>query len=104
MFSSTDIGANLLDPMYSGEYNGKAYHKCDLPAVLRRSYAAGVERIIITAGNLSEARAALDLARTDGTPAAPIHLHCKLLQVKRWSLQSVDIAEEQRDPSHVQHV
>lgn len=63
---AADIGANLLDPMYSGEYNGKQYHKGDLQAALRRSYAAGVERIIITAGSLSEARAALQLARTDG--------------------------------------
>ena len=66
VLDAADIGANLLDPMYSGEYNGKEYHKRDLQATLRRSCAAGVERIIITAGSLSEAKAALQLARSDG--------------------------------------
>ncbi|BDA43738.1 Putative deoxyribonuclease TATDN1 [Coccomyxa sp. Obi] len=70
-----DIGANLLDPMYSGEYNGKQYHKADLQAALRRSYAAGVERIIITAGSLSEARAALQLARTDERLFCTVGVH-----------------------------
>ena len=63
---AADIGANLLDPTYSGEYNGKQYYKGDLQATLRRSYAAGVERIIITAGSFTEAKAALQLGRTDG--------------------------------------
>lgn len=58
--------------MYSGQYNGKEYHPSDLQAVLKRSYAAGVERIIITAGSLSEARAALELARTDGEIQYPL--------------------------------
>jgi hypothetical protein len=75
--------------MYYGTYNGKAYHLPDLPAALRRSYAAGVERIIITAGSLAEAKAALDLARTDGiSPDVPwischgfnsiMHNRCKM--------------------------
>lgn len=66
--SFIDIGANLLDPMYQGSYHGsdKAYHPPDLPAVLERAWDAGVSKIIITAGNLEEAKAALALARTHG--------------------------------------
>ncbi|KAK9803150.1 hypothetical protein WJX72_003337 [[Myrmecia] bisecta] len=51
--------------MYQGKYHGKAYHPPDLDKVLKRSWSAGVEKLIITAGSLSEAKAALKLARTD---------------------------------------
>lgn len=115
--SCADIGANLLDGMYSGIYNDKLYHQSDLQAVLDRAFeagawvlrepkspanqpgridppplalalllllpldtpqrptreravlclrCAGVEKLIITAGSLEEARAALQLARTHG--------------------------------------
>ena len=36
-----DIGANLLDTMYSGCYNGKEYHAPDLQPVLQRAFDAG---------------------------------------------------------------
>lgn len=36
-----DIGANLTDAMFKGEYHGKSYHAPDLDAVLQRAYAAG---------------------------------------------------------------
>lgn len=62
-----DVGANLLDAMFQGVYNeGRSYHPPDLNAVLQRAWDAGVQRIIITAGSLAEAQAALALARTDG--------------------------------------
>ncbi|GFR44457.1 hypothetical protein Agub_g5717, partial [Astrephomene gubernaculifera] len=60
-----DIGANLLDDMYGGQYNDKSYHPPDLTAVLQRAWAAGVSRLIITAGSLEESRRALQLAQTD---------------------------------------
>lgn len=52
--------------MFQGTYHDKQYHEADLAAVLERAWAAGVQRIIITATNLEEAKAALALARTDG--------------------------------------
>lgn len=61
-----DIGANLLDPMFQGEYREKPRHPPDLPAVLRRARAAGVGQIMITAGSLQESRDALALARGGG--------------------------------------
>jgi hypothetical protein len=61
-----DIGANLLDPMYQGEYHGKSYHDGDLDAVLSRAWDAGVHRIIVTAGTLQEAQTALKLCRKYG--------------------------------------
>eukprot|EP00941_MAST-03F_sp_MAST-3F-sp1_P005011 g5011.t1 len=56
-----DIGVNLLDPMYRGHYRGKQLHDDDLSNVIYRSKHAGVEKMIVTAGTLSEAKEALTL-------------------------------------------
>ena len=66
-----DIGANLTDSMYQGVYGGKHYHQPDLDTVLQRAWDGGVQRIIITAGNLEDAHHALQLAQTDGNAAPP---------------------------------
>lgn len=54
-----DIGANLLDPMFQGEYRGSAKHPADLESVLERARAHGVDRVVVTAGTLADAREAL---------------------------------------------
>jgi TatD DNase family protein len=64
-----DIGANLLDGMFQGEYHGKRLHAPDLDAVLQRAADAGVAHAIVTAGDLADARAALALARTHNARA-----------------------------------
>ena len=60
-----DIGANLLDQMYQGNYRGKERHDPDLDTVLQRAWDNNVDKIIITAGTLEESREALKLARQD---------------------------------------
>eukprot|EP01012_Entosiphon_sulcatum_P063073 TRINITY_DN9000_c0_g1_i1.p2 TRINITY_DN9000_c0_g1~~TRINITY_DN9000_c0_g1_i1.p2 ORF type:complete len:336 (-),score=60.77 TRINITY_DN9000_c0_g1_i1:1606-2613(-) len=57
-----DIGVNLTDPMFRGEYNGKPAHGPDIDLVLQRAVDANVQRMIITGGNLEESRHALELA------------------------------------------
>ena len=47
-----DIGANLLDGMYQGNYHGNNKHVPDLDAVLKRAWSNGLTHIIVTAGNL----------------------------------------------------
>ena len=61
-----DVGANLLDPMYMGVYHGKdtPYHPPDVSDVLERARAAGVTKIMVTAGTLAEARAAVAFCRS----------------------------------------
>ena len=66
-----DIGANLLDPMFRGVYRGKQAHAEDLDAVLERAWAAGVERIVVTAGTLADAREAVAFCERD-----PARLSC----------------------------
>jgi TatD DNase family protein len=61
-----DIGANLLDGMYEGSYGGSSQkHPPDLEGVLARAWGAGLSHIMITAGTLTEAREALELAKSD---------------------------------------
>lgn len=61
--------------MYQGCYHGKKYHEPDLDAVLQRAWQAGVEKIIITAGTLAEAKAALELASTDSRLFCTVGVH-----------------------------
>ncbi len=60
-----DIGANLVDEMYKGNYRGKQRHDADLDDVLQRAWDSGLDRIIVTAGTLEESRQALEIAKTD---------------------------------------
>lgn len=58
-----DIGVNLLDGMYQGDYHGKTYHTEDMTHVLARSWESGLDKIIVTSGTLQEAQRALALCR-----------------------------------------
>lgn len=70
-----DIGANLTDSMYSGIYNANTKHKADLINVLKRSWEAGLDKMIITGGNLVESRTALELANTDARLYSTVGCH-----------------------------
>lgn len=70
-----DIGANLLDPMFAGEYRGKRAHEPDLHAVLQRAAQAGVRACMVTAGSLHESREALALVRRLRA-GCPVALYC----------------------------
>lgn len=70
-----DIGANLLDTMFVGEYRGKKVHPPDVNSILARAADAGVERIIVTAGSLEESKAALDFVRTHRAAGSPVRLY-----------------------------
>lgn len=52
--------------MYEGIYNGSKKHQPDLEQVLKRSWEFGVDKLIITGGNLEESRKAIQMAKTDG--------------------------------------
>ncbi|KAG0358391.1 TatD DNase [Gamsiella multidivaricata] len=49
--------------MFRGIYHGKQVHADDLQQVLLRATRAGVARMIVTAGNLSDCHEALDLVK-----------------------------------------
>jgi len=72
--NSTDIGANLCDPMFQGSYGGKSYHEPDLSSVLRRARGAGVGRIVVTAGSLAESAEALEMAASSSSTSSSSHV------------------------------
>ncbi|KAJ2958779.1 hypothetical protein NQZ79_g5695 [Umbelopsis isabellina] len=86
-----DIGINLTDGMFRGMYRGKQGHADDFDLVLERARKAGVERMMITGGSLSESKEALELAETDDydrTHFCPIEIQ------KKYFLRQFDLAEE----------
>lgn len=52
--------------MYQGVYNGSKKHEPDLIPVLKRSWEAGLEKLIITGGSVEESKKAIELANSDG--------------------------------------
>ena len=62
----SDIGANLIDLMYQGSYHGSQKHQPDLENVLERSWAHGLDKIIITGGSLEDSKKALEAAKQNG--------------------------------------
>ncbi|ORM41008.1 putative deoxyribonuclease TATDN1 [Babesia sp. Xinjiang] len=62
-YTFIDIGANLVDEMYKGLYNGKPRHIPDLPKVIERAQNIGVKKMVLTAGTLGEVHEALDICK-----------------------------------------
>ncbi|KAJ2079431.1 hypothetical protein H4R24_003796 [Coemansia sp. RSA 988] len=58
-----DIGANLTDPVFRGNYRGKQAHPDDMQHILERSHAAGVVGMMVTGGSLAESAEAVQLCR-----------------------------------------
>lgn len=71
-----DIGANLLDERFTlGIYRGTFRHAPDLEHVIQRAAQNGVTHIVITAGTVTESRAAVQLARHWNQQQSDIHFH-----------------------------
>ena len=70
-----DIGANLLDPMYSGIYRDKPRHDPDLSSVLDRAWNNNLDRIIVTGGTLEESKKGWELAKTDKRLFCTVGVH-----------------------------
>ena len=62
--------------MYQGRYNGgKEYHPPDLDRVLARAWGQRVEKIVVTAGSLAEAREALQFVERDERLFTTVGVH-----------------------------
>ncbi|GMH45721.1 hypothetical protein BSKO_13684 [Bryopsis sp. KO-2023] len=70
-----DIAANLTDGMYQGSYHGKSYHEPDFDDMLGRAFDAGLDRIIVTAGEAEMSRDALDMAAKNDRLFSTVGVH-----------------------------
>ncbi|EON62686.1 hypothetical protein W97_01910 [Coniosporium apollinis CBS 100218] len=58
-----DIGVNLGDPVYRGQYHGKKVHEDDLADVVQRALEAGCRKMMVTGSDLKESEHAIQIAR-----------------------------------------
>ncbi|KAI4599263.1 hypothetical protein KJ359_002222 [Pestalotiopsis sp. 9143b] len=58
-----DIGINLADPIFRGNYHGTQRHPDDLGAVVSRAKEVGCSKLIITGSDFTTSRHALDIAK-----------------------------------------
>ncbi|KAL4705642.1 hypothetical protein ACJJTC_002028 [Scirpophaga incertulas] len=70
-----DIGANLTDKMYQGVYHESKKHAPDLNKVLKRCWANGLDKIIVTGGSLTDSKEAVDLSRCESRLFATVGCH-----------------------------
>lgn len=58
-----DIGINLTDPIFRGQYHGTQRHADDFDDVLKRGLEAGCEKFMVTGSDLSESQHAIQIAK-----------------------------------------
>ncbi|EKV19626.1 Hydrolase, TatD family protein, putative [Penicillium digitatum PHI26] len=57
-----DIGINLSDPVFRGQYRGKQAHEDDLDDVIQRARSIGCSKFMITGSDLVESKRAVHIA------------------------------------------
>ncbi|KAI2615112.1 hypothetical protein GGR54DRAFT_614086 [Hypoxylon sp. NC1633] len=58
-----DIGINLADPIFRGQYHGTQRHPDDMSAVVSRAKEVGCQKLIITGSDFTSSRHALEIAK-----------------------------------------
>ncbi|OJJ44735.1 hypothetical protein ASPZODRAFT_134846 [Penicilliopsis zonata CBS 506.65] len=71
-----DIGINLGDPVFRGEYHGKQVHEDDMEDIIERAREVGCSKFMVTGSDLEESRHAVDIAqRYPGFCYATVGVH-----------------------------
>lgn len=67
------VGINLGDPVFRGQYHGKQAHQDDLDDVVQRAVDVGCTKMMITGSSLKESQHAVDIARRYRTMGSIFH-------------------------------
>jgi TatD DNase family protein len=59
---TVQIGINLGDPVFRGQYHGKKVHDDDLTDIIQRARDAGCVKFMVTGSALEESKHAVQLA------------------------------------------
>ena len=57
------IGINLSDPVFQGNYHGKQVHDSDLDDIIQRARDVGCLKFMVTGSDLEESRRAMELSQ-----------------------------------------
>ena len=57
------VGINLSDSQFYGEYHGKKVHEEDLGDVIQRAVDVGCIKFMVTGSDLKESQVAIDIAK-----------------------------------------
>ncbi|KAL4985380.1 hypothetical protein BDW68DRAFT_179820 [Aspergillus falconensis] len=58
-----DIGINLSDPVFQGNYHGKQVHESDLDDIVQRARNVGCQKFMVTGSDLEESKRAIEIAQ-----------------------------------------
>ncbi|KAL4978056.1 hypothetical protein BDW66DRAFT_130888 [Aspergillus desertorum] len=58
-----DIGINLSDPVFQGNYHGKQVHESDLDDIVQRARDVGCQKFMVTGSDLEESKRAIEIAQ-----------------------------------------
>ncbi|KAL6242603.1 hypothetical protein RBB50_010249 [Rhinocladiella similis] len=58
-----DVGINLGDPVFRGQYHGKQAHNDDLDDVIERALSVGCTKFMVTGSSLKESQHAVEIAK-----------------------------------------
>ncbi|KAL4763265.1 3'-5'-exodeoxyribonuclease [Aspergillus foveolatus] len=58
-----DIGINLSDPVFQGNYHGKQVHESDLDDIVQRAHNVGCQKFMVTGSDLEESKRAIEIAQ-----------------------------------------
>ncbi|KAL4798855.1 hypothetical protein BDV19DRAFT_402164 [Aspergillus venezuelensis] len=58
-----DIGINLSDPVFKGNYHGKQVHDDDMDDIVQRAKDVGCQKFMVTGSDLEESKRAIEIAQ-----------------------------------------
>ncbi|KAL4964785.1 3'-5'-exodeoxyribonuclease [Aspergillus stella-maris] len=59
----TQIGINLSDPVFKGNYHGKQVHDDDMDDIVQRAKDVGCQKFMVTGSDLEESKRAIEIAQ-----------------------------------------